>query len=600
MSVNAYSMGGDQFHGGTSMMDDTKGIGDYIAAFKRKKGAFLATVVTLMVIALGVAFGLPAVYKSSATILIEQQDIPQELVQTTITTFADQRIQIISQRVMTTKNLFDIIEKYNLYEDDRAKKTKEEVIEKMREDIEFDMVSAEMIDPRSGRPTSATIAFTLAYNNETPELAQKVANELVSLYLRENLRSRAESTAETSDFLATESERLGSQIADLETRLAEFKMTNKDRLPELMSLNMQMMQRTEQELLEIDRNIQSIKERKIMLEAQMVQINPYSTMYSETGERILGSEARLKSLQALYVTTASRYSEDHPDVVKMRKEIEALEQEVGGVSDKSELRAQYEAKKADLAETRKRYSDDHPDVKALEQQVASLEKMLAKPASGAAKSRDKDETPDNPAYIQLQSQLEAAESELKSYQSTRETLKKKLDRIEQNLTQTPQVEREYKTLTRDYENAVAKYQEIKAKQLQAQMAEVMEKESKGERFSLIEPPLLPEVPDKPNRIAIIFLGLVLSLGGGLGVVVVGESMDQSIRGMRGVAAVVGMAPLAEIPYMANEGDVKRSRNRRFLLILSVLGFIVLALLAVHFFYKPLDVLWYMAMRKLGA
>jgi uncharacterized protein involved in exopolysaccharide biosynthesis len=603
MGVNAYSMSGSgQFQDvqdGMPVTDYEKGIGDYIAAFKRKKGAFLITVVIMTIIALTVAFSLPAVFKSTATILIEQQDIPQDMVRTTITTFADQRIQVISQRVMTTKNLFEIIDKYGLYVDERKKKTREEVIQMMRGDIEFNMVSASVKDPSSGRSGVANIAFQLAFNSESPIFAQKVANELVSLYLSENLRSRARKAAETSTFLGAETERLGLLIGNLEAKLAEFKEKNKDQLPELMSLNMQLLQRAEQEVLEVERKMQLIEDRKVFLEAQLAQIDRMKSLFTETGGKVMGPQERLKALKSQIVSMSSKYSEDHPDVIKIHKEISALELEVGEQPNLDLLRIDYETKRTELAEIRKQYSSDHPDVRVLEQEITSLEKIIAGYESASATRSKAEEIPDNPAFIQLQSQLETGESELKSLRKRRDVLREKLSDLESRITNTPQVEREFKNLSRDYNNAVAKYQEVKAKQLQAEMSEVMEKESKGERFSLIEPPLLPEKPDKPNRIAIIFLGLVLSLACGLGVVAISAGMDHSIRGIRGVISVVGVAPLAEIPFMADELDIKKSRKKRIVIFLSIIGFMIFAIIAVHFLYKPLDVLWYVVMRKLG-
>src|SRR5271166_884595 len=98
---------------------------------------------------------LPPTYKSTATILIEQQEIPQDLVRSAISSYADQRIQVISQRVMTTQNLMKLIERYDLYPDIRKKKPREELIQRMRDDIAMKMISADVIDPRSGAPTRA-------------------------------------------------------------------------------------------------------------------------------------------------------------------------------------------------------------------------------------------------------------------------------------------------------------------------------------------------------------------------------------------------------------------------------------------------------------
>ncbi len=133
--------------------------------------------------------------------------MPDELIQSTVTSFAAQRIQLISQRVMTRTNLVEIMDKYGLYKDERRRETIEEVLEQMREDISVDMITAEVVDPRTGRPAEATIAFTLGFKSESPVLAQKVAGEMTTLYLSENLKTRTEGAAETYDFLTAEANR---------------------------------------------------------------------------------------------------------------------------------------------------------------------------------------------------------------------------------------------------------------------------------------------------------------------------------------------------------------------------------------------------------
>ena len=215
------------------------------------------------------AFVWPPTYQASATILIEEQEIPTELIQSTVTSYAAQRIQVISQRVMSRTNLLEVIEKYDLYERDRRLKTIEEVLLNMREDINLDMINAEVMDPRTGRPTAATIAFTLGYKSESPQQALKVANELTTLYLDENLKSRTEKAAETYDFLTIESDRLSEEIASLEKALAEFKERNINTLPELRDLNSQILERTEREIVDLDTQIRALEERKIYLGGQL-------------------------------------------------------------------------------------------------------------------------------------------------------------------------------------------------------------------------------------------------------------------------------------------------------------------------------------------
>src|SRR5262245_18729138 len=201
-------------------------VADYLGALRRRVPS--AAIVFTLILTAGAAAALawPAVYRSTATILIEQQEIPQDLVRSTISSFADQRIQLIKHRVMTTANLLELIREHGLYAEDIARVAREVVIDRMRDAIHMDLISANVVDPRSGQPTMATIAFTVGYDNRSPVLAARVANQLTRLFLQENSETRRLQAAEASAFLASETERLSNEIATLEGRLAEFKQAN--------------------------------------------------------------------------------------------------------------------------------------------------------------------------------------------------------------------------------------------------------------------------------------------------------------------------------------------------------------------------------------
>ncbi|MEQ1637420.1 MAG: lipopolysaccharide biosynthesis protein [Methylococcales bacterium] len=579
------------------MEEDTKSIQEYIQILKRYKKQMFLTALSIFTLAVLIAFKLPSVYKSQATILIERQEIPQELVRSTITSFADQRIQVISQRVMTSENIKAIIDKFNLYTEDKKTNSFEALSEQFRKDVQLEMVSADVVDPRSGQPTQATIAFTLAFSSESPQLAQQVANELVSLYLNENLKRRNIAATEATDFLALEADKLRSQIAELETELAKFKESNANTLPELQQLNMQLMDRTEQQVTEIDRQLNTLNERKLYLEAELAQIQPTLSTFSATGERIFGATDRLKALQSEYVALSARYAANHPDVVKMEKEIHALEQEVGSV-DKAELAHQITQKEGELAALSERYSPEHPDIIKLKKTIQGLERALDQPDKAALR-QDSTVKPDNPAYIQLQAQLQSAKAELDAMRSSRLNLKSKLTGIEKTLRLAPQVERQYHKLMRDYENATTKYREVKAKQLEANMSQAMEKDSKGEHFSLIEPPLFPEKRFKPNRTAIVFLGFVLAVGAALGSALIRAGLDPSIYGSKALHSITGSPPLVVLPYIENGQDLlKKSRIRKRIWFFVIAAILISALL-FHLLIMPLDVLWFALLRNLG-
>jgi len=572
------------------MDEQVKDLSDYIDAFRRRRGTIIAVAGVIFVLGLAAALLWPPTYQSTATILIEEQEVPQELVQSTVTSYATQRIQTISQRVMTRANLMNIIEKYNLYEDERKRETTEEILARMRDDIKLEMISAEVVDPRSGRPMPATIAFSLSFEGEDPQKVQKVASELTTLYLNENLKERSTKATETLAFLSSEADRLNRQIAELDRQLAEFKEQNINRLPELSQLNTQMLDRTEREIADIDNQIRAMEDRRFYLKGQLEQIDPYGS------DPNLSPGARLKALRTEYASMVARYSPEHPDVIRLKREIEALEKETGAGPDREALAKELDALRVQLKAAEEKYAAEHPDVQRLKKAVAALEKEYEAAAeAGTGQAR----TPDNPAYLTLRAQLNSIENDIKALLARRAELENKLKDYEKRLTEMPQVERQYLALQRDYENAVAKYREIKAKEMQARVAQQLEQESKGERFTLIDPPALPEEPIKPNRPAIIFLSLVLAIGGGLGVAAVGESLDSSIRGAKGVLQTLQVMPLAVIPYLESEEERRRRKAHKWKLAAGSVGALVLAALLVHFLFTPLDVLWFRTLRKVS-
>jgi len=208
-------------------------------------------------------------------------------------------------------------------------------------------------------------------------------------------------------------------------------------------------------------------------------------------------------------------------------------------------------------------------------------------------------TPDNPAYIQVKSETEATAAERSSLQKKRTELQARINELEARLAVSPGVERDYNTLMREYENNQLRYREIRQKQMGAKSAENLEEEKKGERFTLIDPPLPPEQPASPNRWFLAGFGLILALLSGFGTVQLLETIDRSVRGRRDLEALLSVPPLAILPRMLNlEDRAVRRRHRRQALV-GACGAGVIAVILVHLFFRPLDVIWSVALRKLG-
>jgi uncharacterized protein involved in exopolysaccharide biosynthesis len=567
-------------------------------AYWRRRKVFVAVAVPVLAATLLFAVLWPPTYRSTATILIEQQEMPQDLVRSVITTYADQRVQVISQRVMTSQNLMTLIDRYNLYPVKRDRLPREELLDTMRNDIDLKMISASVIDPRSGQPTHATIAFSVSYDSRSPSVALKVANELSTLYLNENLTTRAQQSRQTATFFTEEAALQKEKIAALDQKLADFKKKHEAELPEFVLQNVGLEDRTRLSLQEVEDHIGALDSQIVLLRAQLSQISPTAQVFKENGERVFGAADQLKALRARLAGLKGRYAPDHPDVVSAERQIAGLEQEVATGDDSANLVRKLSEARAQLAAAAKRYSADHPDVVRLQREVKTLEGEIQASPAGTVDSVAV-EHPDNPAYVQLKSELNAIATQRESEVRKQAELQNRLNELGRHLSGSPEVEREYREINRDLEAAQYQYGTILAKQSEAQIAVNLETEQKGEKFTMIEAPQPPEKPVSPNRTLILGIGLVLSLGLGIGAVLGSEALDASVRGPKDVRELLQVAPLASIPVVVT----RRERARRLRMLRYSWGggiaALVIAAVMAHFLVAPLDVLWLALLRRFG-
>ncbi len=571
---------------------------EQLLAYWRRRTTFWIVAGAGMAITILVAILWPATYRSSATILIEQQEIPQDLVRSVISTFADQRIQIISQRVMSSQNLLSLIDRYKLYPKVRAKEPREVLLETMRDDINMKMISAGVIDPRSGQPTKATIAFSVSYDSRSRDLALKVANDLASLYLNENFTSRTQRAQQTASFFAEEAARQQARIVALDKELSEFKQAHQHDLPDMVQVNVQAVQRLEIDIRDAQIRIESLESQKVLLQAQLAQISPNSQVYSDNGQRVFGAEDQLKNLRSRLASLKGRYGPEHPDVITTEREIEGLQREVATHDSTADRLRQLNDARTRLAAAVQKYSPEHPDVIRLRREVAVLEKAVSEDPGGQIGESEQRHA-DNPAYIQVKGQLDAVNVNREGETKKLEALRAKLADYESRMSKSPEAERQYREITRNLESAQAKYQEILSKQTEAQVAQNLESEQKGEKFTMIEAPQPPEKPHSPNRTLILGLGLVLSLALGFAAIVLRESLDSTVRGPADIRDLLQVSALASIPRMITNAErAYRRRVARYALG-GAAAALVAAVGAIHFLVMPLDVALVTLLRRFG-
>ena len=479
---------------------------------------------------------LPAIYRSEATILIESPKIPQDLIRSTINTVTNERIEYVTQRVLTGPRVLGVVDKYNLYESDNLNSA--EAIDEFRSNVEILQVSANL-----GIRQSATISFAVSFSSSNAETAQGVANELTTMFLDENLKSRSEIAEQTTSFLAEEAEKIRLTITELEQSIAEFKQENSARMPDVANMNLQLMQRYEAQHQKASLDLQEEEAALALLLRQQAQYENVSA----------GAPSSLLQLKQQYNEFLLRNTDQHPDALRMRRLIEDMEK----------------------------------------QQLTLQNATISIPKSQEVSVTDPELLKD-PGYATLAAAIETSQRKLRFHQNARQRIGQQLQELETRIIEAPVVEQEYIDLQRDLENLEEKYQEIRNKELEAQISQNLERDQKGERFRLLEGAALPTVPETPNRMLILIGGLVLSIGLGLGNVILGELLKPGIRGSKSFSEILGAPALLTIPVFDNNLQVQPLNgapvaNRAFLLVIASCLLIVV-MVVIHIFVAPLETL----------
>ena len=281
----------------------------YLAALSRFKWVLILAIAMLSGIAVFVASIIPPTYRSEAIVLVETQQIPDELVRSTVTSIAAERIQIIKQRVMTRDRMLDLMDKYPDLREAMDGMLVSEQVAQLRENVNIEMISSSA-NPRARNAT--TIAFKVGFDARDPNTSQAAANDLVTMFLDENVRTRTERATETTGFLESEAAKMRERLAETETAIANFKSENKDALPEHLDLYLSMLERARSEAVEIRRQI----------EVETNQASLYETDLANNVD-VVEENPDLLRLEAEYARLTSLYKDTHPDVKAVAQQLDA-------------------------------------------------------------------------------------------------------------------------------------------------------------------------------------------------------------------------------------------------------------------------------------
>jgi len=483
----------------------------------------------------------PKVYQSSTLILVQPQEVPAEYVQPTVTTNATSRLNTLKEQVMSRPRLEEIIKKYDLYPEVRASRTMQDAVELMREHI-----TVEVNESRDRRDTSPA-SFRVSYDGaEGPAKVRDVTAAVTNLFIIDNLKLREAQATGTSRFLERELQRMKEVLRHKEEEVRKFKEEHLGVLPEQMENNYRILEQRQLHLNSLNATLQQTRDRKVLLQTQLqrlqtVQATSPLAPGPVTGSSNVEAQLNLEQLRQLLASQRTRYSEQHPDVLRTKAMIAKREKE---------------------EETE---SPETPDSQGL----------------GLASSQSE-------AQRLMVLQREDAITQLKLIETEIWTLSREIKKTEQQIEAYrqrieggPKIEQLFVDLRRDYDEASENYQSLLEKKMQADLAENLERTQKGEQFTVLEPADLPEKPIKPKIPKILLLGFMMAAAAGLGLAFMREHLDPTFWSARDLEDVL------EIPVLVSIPVITTTEERRWNLLkkaATVCGLIVMssALLAALF------------------
>ena len=479
----------------------------------------------------GFAWFLPAVYRSETVILVEQQKVPEQYVVPNISAGVQDQLQTMTQEILARERLSDIMRDFNLYPALRARVTGDEMVERMRKDIQVELVQA---PNRSGNLS----AFKVSYLSKDPLLAQKVTVQLTSLFINENLKTRQERSNQTTQFLADQLQEAGRGLAEQEAKVKEFKSQYLGQLPEQVQSNVQILSGLQAQLQQETDLLGRAKQQSVYLETLRTQ---WRTLEASAGP---GNSTGAAAPPAL----------DH-ELARLRSE---------------------------LADLSSHYTDRHPDVRKVKEQIEKAEKLKqqaeARIAAAPASGTDESVHASNPTEMEVESQLKANRVETENRQRAIQDLQKRIGDYQSRLNMTPMREQQMAELTRNYEQSRKNYEQLQAKLDQSGMATDLEKQQQGEQFRVLDPANLPQKPFSPNRLKLNLIGLAAGLMFGAVVLAGAEIVDDRIYSKEELTTVVSAPVLAEIPMLATAMEKGQQVRSEWLQrgILSVMVMLIVA------------------------
>ncbi len=514
---------------------------DFVDIARRNKSWLFGPLWAGVVLSTVVAFLWPDTYVSSALIRITSSQVPERLVQANLNQMLGERINTISQGVLSRSTLTSIIQTHDLYPSEKKRLAMEDIIETMRsKHIRIGLVNAQ-------QGTRAVGAFPVSFQYHDRYLAQKVTQDLVSRLINENERETISQSQQTTDFLTQEVDKAKQKLDEIEARVAEFKIRNAGTLPDDQTVNFSAMNSLDQRIGQINASISRVNQDKLLMESNI---------------RLLKEQlAKATELASVVPVDAARTQAKNEELLRKEREITAAEQS--------------------LAQAREMYRDTHPDVRRLESNLQIMRRQRDELRKADQEARDEEEkkraeaarraTPRKVAPTkemttldanirQLETLIQAKSVELQDLNSEFDRVSQQARTYQSRITSAPLSSQAYAQLNRDYEQAKLSYNSLKMKQDESARGTAIIRNKQGETLDLLDQASLPVTPSEPRRSVIIGAGALIGLL--LGVVVVGarEMKDTTLKNLKDVRAYTQLTVLGCVPLLEEDIVVKRRKR----------------------------------------
>jgi protein tyrosine kinase modulator len=451
--------------------------------------------VTLGAIGLAASLVLPKKYTSATLVLVEQPTVPADLIRPVVTDDLNQRMASMKAQILSRSRLESIVKKFNLYPQERQTTHMEDLVEKLKAAIDV-----ELIQPMAGSANRQPPGFNVSVTFDNPQLAQQICQEITSMFMEQNATVRVAQSNKTTQFLTEQLNEAKAKLEEQDKALARFKSQYLISLPEQEQTNITLLNGLNGQLDATTQALTRAQEDKSLNETLLSQ-QEASWKASQVGQQNPESqELQLAALQEQFANMLAKYTPEHPDVIKLKAQIEDLKRRMANAP---EAKTPSEASRAALHEP------------AATQQLRTRIKQDDFNISDLTKRQTK-----------IQDQIRTMQSRLQA---------------------SPVIEQQLKELTRSYQTASDIYNDLLKKRENSAMATDLEHQQQGESFKVLDAPSLPSTPSFPKKS--VFVGG--SVGGGLalslGILYLLALSDKALYSERDVEVSLKLPVLTVVP-----------------------------------------------------